>query len=249
MEIKKEVIIKSHPSSVYKAITDPEQLTQWFPDVASIEPKVGGKISFRFSKSGTDNAIQDHGIEGEITELEKNKRIVYTWGYLDNPEFPLTRVSWNLEPIGIGMTKVTITHTGFTDEKLMKTYDDGWSWFMGRLSIFAMPKHPVNVGGQLVSAFIPGVDIFAFYRIKKLRKSILYLLLPAIILTGIFYSSNDAFQTYMDNNPEKSGSGEVYFIAVMIMFLMLASVLIGIAFTNYFMHKWSEEWNQQFLQT
>ena len=69
------------------------------------------------------------------------------------------------------------------------------------------------------------------------------------MLTGIFYVSNDAFQTYVENNPEKSTSGEVYFIALLMLFLMLASVLIGMALTNYFMHKWSAEWNQQFLQT
>ena len=51
MEIKRELVIKSPPSKVFKAITDPQQLTQWFPDVAHIEPTVGGKISFKFFKS------------------------------------------------------------------------------------------------------------------------------------------------------------------------------------------------------
>ena len=249
MEIKKELVIKSTPSKVFKAITDPQQLTQWFPDVASIEPEVGGKISFKFSKSNTDNVIQEHTIEGKIIELEKNKKIVYTWGYQNNSNFPLTQVKWTLEAVGIGMTRVTIIHTGFTNEKVMETYNNGWSWFMGRLSIFAMPKQPVNIGSQIVSTFIPGVDLFAFYRIKKLRKSILYLVLPAIMITGIFYVSNDMFGTYIENNPEKLTTEEVYVIATTMLFLILASVLIVIALTNYFMHKWSEEWNQQFLQT
>ena len=249
MEIKKELVIKSPPSKVFKAITDPQQLTQWFPDVAFIDPKIGGKISFKFSKSNPDNVIQDHIIEGEIIELEKNKKIAYTWGQQDNSEFPLTQVSWNLEKIGIGMTRVIIIHRGFTDEKLMNTYSDGWSWFMGRLSIFATPKQPVNIGGQIISAFIPGMHLFAFYRIKKLRKSILYILLPTVALAGTFYISNDIFQTYRENNPDKATAPEIYIMAMMILFLMLASVLIIIALTNYFMHKWSEEWNQQFLQT
>lgn len=249
MEIKKELVIKTSPSKVYKAITDPEQLSQWFPDVASLEPKIGGKISFRFSQSSTENITKNHTIKGEIIELEKNKKIVYTWGYSDNSEFLFTRVSWNLEEVGIGMTKVTITHTGFTDENMMKKYNDGWLWFMGRLSIFATPKKPVSVGKQIISAFIPGVDLFAFYRIKKLRKSILYLLLPAIVTTSIFYVSFGSFGTYLEDNSEKLTSTEIYFIVTMLLFLMLVSILIGIAITNYFMHKWSEEWNQQFLET
>ena len=147
------------------------------------------------------------------------------------------------------MTKVIIIHIEFTDEKLMKTYNDGWSWFMGRLSIYAIPKRPVNIGGQIVSLFIPGVDLFTFYRIKKLQKSVLYFLLPAIMLTVIFYVSNDIFETYLEDNPEKLNTAEVYFIATLMLFLMLASVLMGIALVNYFMHRWSEEWNQQFLES
>lgn len=237
MEIKRELVIKSSPSKVFKAITDPQQLTQWFPDVASIDPKIGGKISFKFSKSDPDNIIQDHIVEGEIIELEKNKKIVYTWGYLDNSDFPLTQVSWNLEKIGIGMTKVIIIHRGFTDEKLMNTYSDGWSWFMGRLSIFATPKQPVNIVSQIVSAFIPGMHLFAFYRIRKLRKSLLYILLPTIALAGTFYVTSDLFQTYMEENPDKSSSPEIYFIAILMLLLMLASILTVLALTNYFMHK------------
>ena len=44
MEIKKELVINAPLSRVFHAITDMNQLQQWFPDVISIEPKVGGKI-------------------------------------------------------------------------------------------------------------------------------------------------------------------------------------------------------------
>ncbi len=249
MEIKKELVIKSPPSRVFKAITDPKQLTQWFPDVASLDPKIGGKIAFRFSQSNSQTISDNPKIEGEIIELEKNKKLVYTWGHPDNSKFPLTRVTWNLESIGIGMTKVTITHAGFTDQDVLNSYSDGWSWFMGRLSIFANPTKPVKIRSQLVSAFIPGIDLFAFYRIKKLRKSILYLLLPAFALTGIFYASYGLFAQYVENNSDELASTDVYVFATILLISTLVSVLVGIAITNYFMHKWSEEWNRQFLET
>ena len=249
MEIKKELVIKSPPSRVFKAITDPKQLTQWFPDVASLEPKVGGKISFRFSESNSKTISDNQIIEGEIIELEKNKRLVYTWGHPNDSKFPLTQVTWNLESIGIGMTKVTITHAGFIDENILQSYNDVWSWFIGRLSIYTNPTKPVNIGGQLVSAFIPGVDLFAFYRIKKLRKSILYLLLPAFVITGIFLVSYDLFTAYVGDNPDKIGSTEIYVLAMILLISTLVSVLVGVAVTNYYMHKWSEEWNRQFLET
>ena len=44
IEIKKSIIIESSLQVVFKAITDPEELTQWFPDQAILKSRVGGKI-------------------------------------------------------------------------------------------------------------------------------------------------------------------------------------------------------------
>ena len=171
MEIKKELVVKAPPARVYKAIIDPEQLTQWFPDIASLEPKIGGKVSFRFLQSKADNLIdKDYTMEGKVVELEENKKLVYTWKHPDIPDFPQTRVSWVLEETLEGMTKVTITHTGFSDESTMKSYNEGWSWFSGRLSIFATAKGPVDVNKQTIYSIIPGLDAHAAKQINKFRR-------------------------------------------------------------------------------
>jgi uncharacterized protein YndB with AHSA1/START domain len=44
IEIKKSIVIESLLQVVFKAITDPEELTQWFPDQAILKSRVGGKI-------------------------------------------------------------------------------------------------------------------------------------------------------------------------------------------------------------
>ena len=79
---------------------------------------------------------RDYHVEGKIMELIPNKKLIHTWMHPDIPEFPETIVTWILEEIG-NMTKITLTHTGFTDENTTKLYNEGWSWFTGRLSIFA----------------------------------------------------------------------------------------------------------------
>lgn len=48
--LKKEIVINAPVKKVYSALITPEQLTQWFPNIVTIEPKIGGKISFRFLK-------------------------------------------------------------------------------------------------------------------------------------------------------------------------------------------------------
>ena len=38
MEIKKSIVIDASPEVVFKAISDPNELTNWFPDQAILEP-------------------------------------------------------------------------------------------------------------------------------------------------------------------------------------------------------------------
>ena len=51
--LKKEIVINAPVEKVYSALITPEQLTLWFPNIVTIEPKIGGKISFRFLKEST----------------------------------------------------------------------------------------------------------------------------------------------------------------------------------------------------
>jgi uncharacterized protein YndB with AHSA1/START domain len=43
LEVTKNIVIDAPPEVVFKAVTDQNQLTNWFPDQAILETKVGGK--------------------------------------------------------------------------------------------------------------------------------------------------------------------------------------------------------------
>src|SRR5919108_4245187 len=79
IEIKKSIVIDSSPEVVFNAITNPEELTQWFPDQAILEPKVGGKFRFSFSKEKSKELERDYSPEGTVKELVPNKKVSYTW--------------------------------------------------------------------------------------------------------------------------------------------------------------------------
>jgi uncharacterized protein YndB with AHSA1/START domain len=133
--IKKEIIINAPIEKVFSALIDPEQLTQWFPDVVMIEPKLGGKVSFRFLKENTkkDN---DHEIVGNIVSFIPNKEISYTWNFITKPEYRRdTIVSWNLDNLESNKTKLTLIHSGFTNEDTVQYEDhsNGWTWHINRL--------------------------------------------------------------------------------------------------------------------
>lgn len=138
IEIKKTLVIDAPPDIVFKAITDPAELTNWFPDHAILEPRVGGKVRFSFFKEKSAAEHQrDFLQEGTIKEFVPGKKVSYTWQFKDTPEFPETIVTWELEEIDNNKTKVVLNHSGFTGKETgklsSKEFDNGWTYFLDRL--------------------------------------------------------------------------------------------------------------------
>src|SRR5215467_10676878 len=138
LEVTKNIVIDAPPEVVFKAITDQNQLTNWFPDQAILEAKVGGKMKFSFyknSKRGNQECgrERDKVKEGIISEFILNKKISYTWEDSYEPDFPRTVVTWELEKIENNKTNLKLLHKGFKVEEQAKPYDEGWSHFLNEL--------------------------------------------------------------------------------------------------------------------
>ena len=146
IEIKKSIVIHASPEVVFKAITDPNELTNWFPDHAILEPKIGGKMKLSFYKEKSEErtgCTADAFPEGTIKEFIPNKKLSYTWQHKDVPEFPETVVTWELEDIGANKTRLELIHSGFTgkeDRKSFKEHDQGWTYFLDRLEKYCKDK-------------------------------------------------------------------------------------------------------------
>ena len=140
--IKKEIVINSPIERVFSALIDPEQLTHWFPDVVMIEPKLGGKVLFRFLKENTKED-KDNEIVGTIVSIIPNKELSYTWNFISKPEYSKdTIVTWKVDKLESNKTKVTLIHSGFTkDDKLQyEDHSKGWARHINRLdNLLATP--------------------------------------------------------------------------------------------------------------
>ena len=126
--IKKEIVISASVDKVYSALIIPELLAQWFPNIVTIEPKISGKIFFRFLKEYT-RQDKDHDIMGTIITLIPNRELSYTWNFMTRPEYNKnTIVTWKLEQLTTDKTKLTLIHSGFTnavDYNMMIITKDG----------------------------------------------------------------------------------------------------------------------------
>ena len=113
-------------------------------------------------------------------------------------------------------------------------------------------KEPVSILWQIVFAvFIPIADIWAFYRIKKLRKAILYITFPSLVLMMMIFVPMTSIMIEAGDNPEKieqmsedlaSDAG----LSVMSIVVSIGSIGILI-WTIYLIATWSEQWNKQFI--
>jgi uncharacterized protein YndB with AHSA1/START domain len=139
LEIKKTITIDASPEVIFKALTNIDDLTQWFPDQGTFEAKVGGKMHFTFL-ADVHKMEKDRSLDGEVLELVRNKKLVHSFipddSYRPDDIRTLpTTVTWILEEIGKNKTQVTLIHSGFTKEtpKHFKEATGGWSYFTTRL--------------------------------------------------------------------------------------------------------------------
>jgi len=128
--------IKAPPAKVWAAITQPEQMMQWWgPDagptlsvVADVRP--GGRFSvvFRLLNGG------EHNPTGIYQEVVPQKRLAFTWdlpGKLERESL----VTFRLEPFD-GGTELTLTHEYLPDEEARKSHEEGWSGLLNKLPVF-----------------------------------------------------------------------------------------------------------------
>jgi len=98
-----------------------------------LELKQGGKMLFRFLKEKSEMLKKDYVVEGKVLQIEPDKKLVYTWKPVDDPDFPNSVVDWTIEPFNSNKTKITLTHSGLQGCKIFDLLEAGWDFFLNKL--------------------------------------------------------------------------------------------------------------------
>lgn len=129
-------------SVVWNAITDKDQMRQWyFEPLADFKPEVGFETEFDVQFEG-----QNYPHQWNVTEVVPETKIAYDWRYRGYPGD--SSVTWELSETLDG-TKLTLTHQGH--ETLLISQDDptvrregceaGWAYFLHEsLKAFLEPQ-------------------------------------------------------------------------------------------------------------
>jgi uncharacterized protein YndB with AHSA1/START domain len=141
------VWIKATPEAIWAAITDPEWTDRY---------GYGGFVDYGDMQPGTPYAVtagsgmQEHGVagpvvDGEIVEADPPRRFVQTWRMLMDPAMAaegFTRLSYDIDPLDGGVTRLTVTHELDGTPRLANLVDGsqedkgaggGWAWVLSDL--------------------------------------------------------------------------------------------------------------------
>ena len=84
MEVTREIVFPDSPGEVWEALTDPEQLEEWFANDVELDAQEGGEGVFRW-----DNGEERHAI---VVEAAPGERLVLDWDEEGTVELTLEEV-------------------------------------------------------------------------------------------------------------------------------------------------------------
>ena len=138
--IEKEILIAAPPETVYRVITEPAQISQWFSDAAELDPRPGGEGRLTFEDRATSQRM---AVRLRVEAAEPPHRFAFRWDYPDGEqphEANAPLVEFTLAAEGAG-TRLRVTESGFTalqrPEQDKVTYidihDKGWDVHLASL--------------------------------------------------------------------------------------------------------------------
>ena len=128
-EIMRTLELEAEPERVWRALTEPAELSAWFGHAAELDPRPGGAGWFEWPKDGRFLC--------RVEEVEPPRRLAWRWARDRDTAVdagPSTLVEWTLEPRPGGGTRLRLRESGFLTEAWWKENSEGWDAELGELA-------------------------------------------------------------------------------------------------------------------
>ena len=136
-----QIIIRAPRERVWEAITTPEFTSRYYyGSTLKTDLTVGSPFTYHMPNGGPI-------VEGEVLASEPPNRLVHTYHSLWPPmnEDAPTKVTWELEAMPGGVTRVTVVHEDFQGETA--TYNGlqsgGWTWILSNMKTLLETGEPM----------------------------------------------------------------------------------------------------------
>ena len=139
-----QIIINAPPERVWEAITTSEFTSRYYyGSTLTTDLTVGSPFTYHMPNGAPV-------VEGAVVASEPPNRLVHTYHSLwppMNQDAP-TRVTWELESMPGGVTKVTVVHEGFQGQTATYTglQSGGWAWILSNMKTLLETGEPMPQG-------------------------------------------------------------------------------------------------------
>ncbi|NOT50626.1 MAG: SRPBCC domain-containing protein [Chitinophagaceae bacterium] len=126
-----ERVYDAPAGKVWKAITDREQMKQWYFDIAEFKPEKG--FEFQFAGQGHNGEQYLHLCK--ITDVVAGKKLSYSWTYEGLEGYSV--VTFELFDEG-STTRLKLTHEGLetfpknNPDFAKESFIEGWTYIIGK---------------------------------------------------------------------------------------------------------------------
>ena len=100
MEVRREIVVDAPLEEVWEALTDPDELGEWFANEVELDLQPGGEGVFRWGDGSERRAV--------VEEVDPERSFAFWWWREDDEA---SRVAISLDPLPLG-TRVVVTETG-----------------------------------------------------------------------------------------------------------------------------------------
>lgn len=134
METQPLIIERSYNASiesVWKAITDKEQMKEWYFDLEEFKAEKG----FKFQFTGGDENVQ-YLHQCEVILAEPPNKLSYSWAYPEHND-GYSIVTWELFEEAEKKTRLKLTHEGLESfpkdnpNFAVTSFTNGWNFILG----------------------------------------------------------------------------------------------------------------------
>jgi len=101
--------VRASRAAAWAAITSPEMVAQWFANVSSLG-EVGDPYRIEFEDGSA--------VAGHLLAINPGRRFVHGWAWEGDETRAATRVTWAVEPMSTGGSRIVLEHDGWADAGL-----------------------------------------------------------------------------------------------------------------------------------
>ena len=131
--VEREVRVEASPETLFEFFTDPDKMTRWMGESATLDPRPGGEFAVN---------VRHWEARGEYVEMDPPRRVVFTWGWVAGmaPGPGESTVEVTLEPEGEA-TVVRLVHRDLPAEAV-EPHGHGWENYLSRLEAAGAGRDP-----------------------------------------------------------------------------------------------------------